>query len=113
MGDQFHEKITSTTKIVTKTVLLEIPVFKIRNFEEQSAAIWRQLVETPLTAACLSSLPPFSVPRAQEFSLPRAQITDRPIVVNNNNNNTLSPTNLDSSRPKESRINNLDVNKLS
>merc|ERR1712004_724533 len=102
MGDQFHEKITSTTKIVTKTVLLEIPVFKIRNFEEQSAAIWRQLVETPLTAACLSSLPPFSVPRAQEFSLPRAQITDRPIVVNNNNNNnTLSSANLDSSRPKE------------
>ena len=46
---QFYEKITSTTKIVTTTVLLEIPVFKIWNFEEQSVAIWRQLVETHLT----------------------------------------------------------------
>jgi len=52
------------------------------DFEEQSAAIWRQLVETHLTAASLSSLLPFSVPRAQEFSLHRAQ-QHRPIVVYN------------------------------
>ena len=52
------------------------------DFEEQSAAIWRQLVETHPTAACLSSLLPFSVPRAQEFSLHRAQ-QHRPIVVYN------------------------------
>ena len=52
------------------------------DFEEQSAAIWRQLIETHPTAACLSSLLPFSVPRAQEFSLHRAQ-QHRPIVVYN------------------------------
>ena len=85
----YYEKSTSTTKIVTKTVLLEIPVFKIwfwgaicRNL---TAASWNPPHlhhETHLTAASLSSLLPFSVPRAQEFSLHRAQ-QHRPIVVYN------------------------------
>ena len=52
------------------------------DFEEQSAAIWRQLVETHPTAACLSALLPFFIPRAQESSLLRAQ-QHRPIVVYN------------------------------